>query len=559
MRSALLVAAWLLTVFAPSCFGQQAIGGQAAPSSDTPSTGKWHASGSRGAVSAGGDEAVQIGLGVLEAGGNAADAAVATILGLAVTDSNMFCFGGEFSLLIYDTAHDRVEVVMGQGAAPQLVTRELFARSGGIPGSGLRAAAVPAALDACVVVLQRYGTLRFADVAQPTIALLARHRKVWHADLARTLSRLVAAEKNASGDRSAALQAVSDYFYRGPLAEEIGDWCAAHDGLIRAADLAAHKTPIESPLSVEYRGHRVFKCGPGTQGPYLLEALQLLEGFDLKSMGSGSPDAIHVTVEAMKLALADRDVYYGDPAKVDVPIAQLLSPEYAALRRPLIDMRHASLEQRPGDPRTGKALLDRAAAERGLGNPNHDTTTCLVADKHGNVIAATPSGWSGVLVEGTGVWLGSRLQSFNTWAGHPNCIAPGKRPRITLSPTLVTRDGKPVLAVSVAGGDGQDQTCLQMVIDHIDFGLSPRESVTAVRFGTDHLVGSFGQTPPELGSLTIYTKAGERTIADLKARGHKVKSRVPPLWVPSVLAIDPASGQIDVAGDPQTGRHSAAY
>ncbi len=273
-------------------------------------------------------------------------------------------------------------------------------------------------------------------------------------------------------------------------------------------------------------------------------------------MGSGSPDAIHVTVEAMKLGLADRDVYYGDPAKVEVPIAQLLSPEYAALRRPLIDMRHASREQRPGDPRAGKALLDRAAAQRGLGNANRDTTTCLVADKQGNVIAATPSGWSGVLVEGTGVWLGSRLQSFNTWAGHPNCIAPGKRPRITLSPTLVTRDGKPVLAVSVAGGDGQDQASLQMVIDKIDFGLSPRESVTAVRFGTDHLVGSFGQTPPELGSLTIYSKAGERTIADLKARGHKGQN-------PRTAALDPfgaghRSGQRPGRGPPaihQAGRH----
>ncbi len=418
---------------------------------------------------------------------------------------------------------------------------------------------MPAALDACVVVLQRYGTLKFADVAQPTIELLGRHRKVWHADLARTLGRLAAAERSAGGDRSAGLQAVSDYFYRGPLAEEIADWCTAHDGLIRAADLADHKTPIEAPAAVDYRGYRVFKCGPGTQGPYLLEALQLLAGFDLKAMGPGSPDAIHVTVEAMKLALADRDVYYADPTKVDVPLAQLLSPEYAALRRPLIDMRRASREQRPGDPRATKALLDRPAALRGLGNPNRDTTTCLVADGQGNVIAATPSGWSGVLVGNTGVWLGSRLQSFNTWAGHPNCIAPGKRPRITLSPTLVTHHGKPVLAVSVAGADGQDQAGLQMVIDHIDFGLSPRDSVTAVRFGTNHLVGSFGQTPPDLGSLMIYSQAGPQTIAELKARGHDVQIRQPPLWNPSVLAIDRATGQIEAAGDPRAGRHSAAY
>lgn len=325
------------------------------------------------------------------------------------------------------------------------------------------------------------------------------------------------------------------------------------------ADLAAHKTPIETPAAVEYRGHRVFKCGPGTQGPWLLEALGLLEGFDLRAMGHNSTDAIHVTVEAMKLALADRDVYYADPAVVDVPLAELLAPDYAALRRPLIDMQHASFEQRPGDPRACKALLNPAAARQGLGNPNRDTTTCLIADHDGNVIAATPSGWSGVLVGTTGVWLGSRLQSFNTWPSHPNCIAPGKRPRITLSPTLVTRGGKPVLAVSVAGGDGQDQAGLQMVVDRIDFGLTAREAVTSIRFGTNHLVGSFGQTPPELGSLLIYRKAATPTLTELKVRGHRITLRQPPLWNPSVLAIDPATGQIDAAGDPQAGRHSAAY
>jgi gamma-glutamyltranspeptidase/glutathione hydrolase len=182
-----------------------------------------------------------------------------------------------------------------------------------------------------------------------------------------------------------------------------------------------------------------------------------------------------------------------------------------------------------------------------------------VADKQGNVIAATPSGWSGTLVGDTGVWLGSRLQSFNLWPEHPNCLAPGKRPRITLSPTLVTREGKPVLAVSVAGADGQDQAGLQMVLDSIDFGLAPREAVTAIRFGTNHLIGSFGQTPPDLGSLLVYPEIGADTIADLEARGHKVQSRRAPLWNPSVLAIDPATKHIDAAGDPKAGRHAFAY
>src|SRR5262249_1860714 len=174
----------------------------------------------------------------------------------------------------------------------------------------------------------------------------------------------------------------------------------------------------------------------------------------------------------------------------------------------LIDRKKASLVQRPGDPRAGKPLLEQPEARRGLGGPAHDTTTCLAADAQGNVVAATPSGFSGVRAGQTGVWLGTRLQSFNIWEGHPNCIEPGKRPRITLTPTLVLKDGKPVFAVSVAGGDGQDQTTLQLLLNCIDFGLSPAEAVTAPRFGTNHHLGSFRQTPPQLGSLLIYEEVG---------------------------------------------------
>src|SRR5207245_1192209 len=162
---------------------------------------------------------------------------------------------------------------------------------------------------------------------------------------------------------------------------------------------------------------------------------------------------------------------------------ELLAPAYAKARRELIDVKHASLEQRPGDRRAGKALLDKVEARKSLGGPARDTTTCLVADGQGNVVAATPSGWSGVVAGRTGVWLGTRLQSFNTWKGHPNCIEPGKRPRITLSPTLVLKNGHPVIAISVAGGDGQDQTTLQVLLNLIDFGLSPSQAWTAPRFG----------------------------------------------------------------------------
>lgn len=521
--------------------------------------GTWQASGSKGAVVAGGQGAVDAGLALLKSGGNAADAAVATLLALSVTDSGSFCFGGEVPIMVYDARRKMVEVLAGQGVAPRLARRAYFAnKKGGIPGKGIEPAAVPAALDACLTALDHYGTRTFAEVAAPTLALLDRKAKPWHADLARTLRRLIEAEKASPGDRRRGLRLVADYFFRGPLAREIDTWSRANGGLLRSSDLATHVTRVEEPVSIAYRGHTVYKCGPWTQGPYLLQTLRLLEGFDLKGMGHNKPATIHVTAEAMKLALADRDVYYADPLFAQVPLEALLSKKYADLRRPLIDRKKASLERRPGDPRGGKALLDREEARKGLGGPANDTTTCLVADAQGNVVAATPSGWSGVLAGKTGVWLGTRLQSFNIWQGHPNCIEPGKRPRITLSPTLVLKDDKPVLAISVAGGDGQDQATLQVLLNAIDFGMAPAEAVTAARFGTNHLLGSFRQTPPQLGSLLVYREVGEETIKDLEGRGHKVKVRKPPLWAPTALSIDPKTGMMHAAGDPRARRHAGA-
>ena len=516
------------------------------------------ATGTQGAVSAGGAEAVAAGIEILKRGGNAADAAAATILALSVTDSGGFCFGGEVPILVYDARRRVVEVLAGQGAAPRLATREYFASRGGIPGKGIEPAAVPAAFDVCLTLLDRYGTLRLADVAEPALRLLDRAKVEWHPLLARSLRRLIAAESGSGGDRSRGLRLAADYFYRGPLAHELADWCAKNGGLIRYEDLATHVTRVEEPVTVDYRGHAVYKCGPWTQGPYLLQTLQMLEGFDLARMGHNRPETIHVTLEAMKLAFADRDVYYADPLFVDVPIASLLSRGYAETRRGLIDREQASLDQRPGDPRTGRPLLDENDKRRGLAGPVHDTTTCTTADRWGNVVVATPSGWSGVQAGETGIWLGTRLQSFNTWEGHPNCIVPGKRPRITLTPTLVLKQGKPVLAVSVAGGDGQDQAALQALLNQIDFGLTAAESMKAVRFGTNHFLGSFRQTPPKLGSLLIHAEADEATIAALERLGHQVEKSKGPLWSPSVIRID-STGRFEAAGDERAGRHAAAF
>jgi gamma-glutamyltranspeptidase/glutathione hydrolase len=517
-----------------------------------------HAAGSQGAVSSGGAEAVAAGLEILRAGGNAADAAAATILALSVTDGTYFCFGGEVPIMVYDARRKVVETLSGQGAAPRLATREYFVAHDGIPARGLTAAAIPAAFDACVVLLDRYGSMRLAEVAAPALVLLDREKAPWHPKLARTLRRLVAAETAGGGDRSRGLRLAADCFYRGQIAHELADWCEANGGLIRFEDLATHVTRVEEPVSVDYRGHTVYKCGSWTQGPCLLETLALLEGFDLAALGHNRPETIHLTVEAMKLALADRDTYYADPLFVDVPIEALLSRQYAGLRRQLIDRQHASLEVRPGDPQHLHALLADKDNRQGVTGPANDTTTCATADRWGNVVVATPSGWNGVQAGDTGIWLGTRLQSFNTWEGHPNCIAPGKRPRITLTPTLVLKEGKPVLAVSVAGGDGQDQTAVQAVLNHVDFGLSAVESMKAVRFGTKHHLGSFRQSPPELGSLLIHADADQTTIDALARLGHKVERSSGALWAPSVIRIGP-DGTLEAAGDPRAGRHADAF
>jgi gamma-glutamyltranspeptidase/glutathione hydrolase len=399
----------------------------------------WKASGKQGVVAAGGAESVEAGLAMLRSGGNAADAAAATLLALTVTDAQLFCFGGEVPILVYDAKHPgAVQVICGQGEAPRLATREYFERLGGIPASGIEPAAVPGALDAIVVLLDRFGTKTFAEAVAPALKILDRNDQPWHADLARTIRLLTEAEQSARGDRARGLRLVSDTFYRGPVARQIDVWARQSGSLLRYSDLATHAARIEDPVSATYRGFTVYKPGPWTQGPCLLQSLQLLEGFDLKTLTPGGADAIHLQAEALKLALADRDFYYADPLFEDVPLSALFAPPYVEARRKLIDPRHASLDYRPGDPRAAKALLDHPDVKVGARGPAFDTTTCLAADASGNVVAATPSGWSGVLAGRTGVWLGSRLQSFNTWPGHINCIEPGKRPRVTLTPTRFT-------------------------------------------------------------------------------------------------------------------------
>ncbi|MFQ5810786.1 MAG: gamma-glutamyltransferase family protein, partial [Armatimonadota bacterium] len=415
--------------------------------------------------------------------------------------------------------------------------------------------------------LELYGTKSFEDAVGPTLALLDAGGRSWHPALAATLRKMVQRERETKGTREEKLRAARDRFYKGDIADDLVKWYERVGSFLTKADLEAHVTTVEDPVSIEYRGYVVNKCNTWTQGPVLCQTLRLLEGFDLAKMGHLSADYVHVLTEAMKLAYADRDTYYGDPEFVDVPLGALLSDQYTELRRALIDMKTASRERRPGDPSGMKPLkMASAAGENPVRTPISDTTTCVVADRWGNVVAATPScNLAGNDPDpNTGVAQGNRLRCLNTTLGHPNRLEPGKRPRITLTPTLVTKDGKPVIAISVAGGDLQDQTTLNVLLSHIEFGKLPADAVTAPRFNTGHMENSFDSNPDREeafkspGSLRVQDDVAEHAQEELKKRGHDLSTTDGPIAHPVMIYIDQSTGTIYAAGDPEARRHAAA-
>ncbi len=527
----------------------------------------WRAESSIGVVAAGGADAVDAGVEMLRKGGNAADAAASTLFALMVTDHGECSIGGEVPVIVFDSKAHAVRVLSGMGSAPLAREAIDWYMENGIPGAGdVKIAPVPSVVDCCLTLLKIYGTRSFAEVIAPALTLLEAGSAEWHPHLAATLYKMVAEEKTTPGSREEKIQAACDLFYgRGKtssIAKDLEDFYIERGGFLRRIDLAAHATRIEDPVMVEYRGYTICKCGPWTQGPFLSQALRLLEGFDLRAMGRLSAGYIHTVIEATKLAMADRDAYYGDPNFVDVPLRALLSDEYTRLRRELIDPQHASLEARPGDPYGMQPL-----AGSGLFRPAPGgTTTCVVADRWGNVVSATPS--ANVMRgrhEGgrAGVTFGNRLRSFNTTPGHPNCIQAGKRPCITLTPTLVLKQGKPVLAISVAGGDLQDQVTLNLLLDYIDFGLAPEQAVREPRFATSHHQDSFDPNPNreetflEAGSLVLNAGLDPAVIEDLSRRGHHIRQTESPIGSPVMLSIDSDQANLNAAGDPAAGRHAA--
>jgi gamma-glutamyltranspeptidase/glutathione hydrolase len=572
---------------------------------------------------------VEAGLRILQRGGNAVDAGVATILAASVIEFSHFSFGGEVPILI-KLKDQKVAVVEGMGQAPMKATREFFVerskqqnfsssgdttmpgsrRGGLIPATGPLSATVPGILDACVTALDKFGTKTLGEVMEPAIQLAdgfpidelrvqyirtrssvfsqwADAKRIFlpngeipkagdlfvQADLARTLRDIVRAEKLAShasrNARHAGLMAARDYFYKGPIAKRIGDYMQANGGLIAAEDFARFSATVGQPVEAAYRGYEVYKAGFWTQGPALVETLNLLEGFDLKQMGHNTPAYIHTLAEALKLGMADRDRYYGDPNFVKIPMTELLSKDYAALRRPLIDQQRASLAQQPGDPTNMKAVL--ASAVQTIGRVStvpemergNDTTCVNVVDKDGNMFSATPSGaWLPAVVAGdTGVLMGQRLQSALTDANSPNVVAPGKRPRITLSPTLVLKGGEPFMVLSTPGGDNQDQALLQVLLNIIEFDMNPQEAVESPRFDTQHYVSSFDDHEFLPGSLNIEARVGLKTIQELSDKGHKVKTQSDwgTLSAPTVIVFNKRNGVASAGADPRRSRYAVAW
>ena len=584
--------------------------------------------GKRGVVAGGAPLSVEAGLRILQRGGNAVDAGVATILAASVIEFSHFSFGGEVPILI-KLKGQKVAVIEGMGQAPMKATREFFvnrshsdgtgqssttmpsARKGGlIPSTGPLSATVPGILDACVTALDQFGTKTLAEVMEPALQLAdgfpidelrVQYIKTrapifsqWpdakrvflpggeipkagdifvQADLARTLRAIVRAERLASkgtrNSRHAGLMAARDYFYRGPIARRIGEYMQANGGLIAADDFARFAAKVGEPVETDYHGYQVYKAGFWTQGPAMVETLNMLEGFDLKKMGHNSPAYIHTLAEALKLALADRDRYYGDPNFVKIPATELLSKNYAALRRPLIDEGRASLAQQPGDPMNMKAVL--ASAVQTIGRASalpeieraNDTTCVNVVDKDGNLFSATPSGaWLPAVVAGdTGVLMGQRLQSSLTDPNSPNVVAPGKRPRITLTPTIVLKGGEPFMVLSTPGGDNQDQALLQVLLNIIEFGMNPQEAVEAPRFDTQHYVSSFDDHEFLPGSLNVESRVSLKTIQELSQKGHKVKVQGEwgTLSAPTVIMFDPKTGVASAGADPRRSRYAVAW
>jgi len=534
-----------------------------------------------------------VGMRMLELGGNAFDAAVAAGLTLQVVEPHLNGPGGDLPVLFWSARERSARVLCAQGVAPAAATIERFAELGcdQVPGTGLLATCVPGAFDGWLTLLRDYGTMTLAQVLAPALhyaehgypvlpgiagaiesvrELFERHwptsaavylpggsvpavgSRFGNLALAATYRRLIETEHAIGGTRETGIEAARACWHTGFVAEAIASFAAEHElldssgerhaGLLAADDLVSWESTYESPLTFDYDGLTVCKTGPWGQGPVFLAQLALLRGFDLRGMGLGSTEYVHTLLECAKLAFADREAWYGDPAFVDVPVSALLSEDYNGRRRALVSQ-SASDELLPGRP-AGRApvlpSLLQAGAATGTGEPTMgsgearpavaglrpgDTCHVDVVDRFGNLVSATPSGgWlqSSPVIPSLGFCLGTRAQMFTLTPGLPNSLAPGKRPRTTLSPSLALRDGEPYLAFGTPGGDQQDQWTLAFLLAHHLFGLDLQAAIDAPAFHTEHVPSSFYPHLASPRSAHLESRFPDAVVAQLRVRGHDV-------------------------------------
>jgi len=562
--------------------------------------------GQQGIVAAGRHYSVSAGTRVLHQGGNAIDAGVATVFAASVVEISHFGFGGEVPTMIYDAKTKQVVVINGQGPAPKAATPALFKDKGKVDANGPLGATLPAVMDAMAIALENYGTMRLEQVMAPAIEfadgfpmysylrenMVANKAKTmaytWghlyfpndhvpevgeifrQPNLAKTLRTIVAAEHAAfekTHDRKAGIEAGRDAFYKGDIARKIAEADRAEGGVFTYEDLANFHGSIEKPTTTTFHGYDVYKAGPWDQGPVLLETLNILEGVDLQKMGSNSADYIHAVHEAIKLAYDDRNAYLGDPAFAKVPLTGLLSKEYAAERRKLIGDK-AFLEHRPGDPfafdpnvkAPAVRYMPHSQGKRGS-DSNGDTTCVDVVDKDGNLFSATPSsGWllGGAFIAGeTGVPLSNRMQVFDLDPASPNVLVGGKRPRTTLTPTIVLKDGTPFLAISTPGGDSQDQQVLNVLLQMMVFDQDVQAAIEAPRINSDHPHSSFDSHESVPGQLEVENRVAAKVLDDLRARGHVIRAIGPYAMSTGVVAVgvNPRTGTLRGGADPRRERY----
>ena len=591
--------------------------------------------GPSGGVSTGHPLTTASALRVLLKGGHAFDAGAASLLAGGVLEQDLYSLGGEALVLVYPKNEGKVTSVVGQGWAPAAATIDWYrSRNKTLNGSGLDPAVVPGAIHAALTVLEKWGTMSFEEVATPAIEYAEKgfplrlstaqaihnqlklfekwpdNQKYWLKPdgseykpgetvklptLARTLHRMVEAERAAkSKGRAAGIIAARDLFYKGAIGHEMVDFLKKNGTPFDYPDFAEFFARIEEPAKTTYRGYTIYKHGFGSQGPVLLQTLNILENFDLHAMGYGSADYLHTVTEAMKLAYADRDTYYADPAFVAVPAEGLLSKQYAKERAKLIDSRHASKAFIAGNPlpydskvkawnywkadikdaTSDRAGMDVSAedalASRGLDSAgvSKDTTHMSIIDKDGNIVDATPSGgWinGAVILGNTGIGMSVRGEQFWLDPTRAAQIRPRARPRYTLTPSMVFKGDVPMMGIGTPGGDNQDQTILQAFLSVVDFWNDWYPNLHAAferpRVQTLHFYGSFWPHSPGFNQLNVEAAIPDAVYNELRARGHNV-SRLRTFGMSgcaTAVMIDPATQNRFAAADPRRDCYAIAY